>query len=263
MLDENLTAAREFNNQIVLADTLSKQARTAIALGEYEAAVESLRESLRVLDSIGRNDAGIVRCDLGQALCYLGDFAAAMRELENGLEAALHANHASYAAACLNALGRLAFAQMRCKDAIDYHQRALAIWQEQNNEPEMALTFYLIGRATCGEQAAETMDAMQAALRLAIKHRLAPVALGVFVTMAPALARQDKRAQAETLLDLVLTDSAATHQMRVEAGTIARELAMSPAHTQARPDVPSPSMTWMEAACALVDSAVSAVESCR
>lgn len=263
LLDENLTAAREFNNQIVLADSLSKQARTAIALGEYEAAVARLRESLRVLDSIGRNDAGIVRCDLGQALCYLGDYAAAARELENGLEAACNANHPSYMAACLNALGRLAFVQRRRKEAVDYHRRALTIWQEQNNEPEMALTFYLIGHATCGEHTAEAMDALQAALRLAIKHRLAPVALGVFVTMAPALARQGKRAQAEMLLDLVLTDSAATHLMRVEARSIVAEIGMSQAHLQARPDAPPPSMTWMEAACALADSAVSAVEGCR
>lgn len=225
LMHENLTAARDFSYPIVLSDTLGKRARTAIALGEYRSALEMLDESVKVLDSIGRSDAGIIRSYAGEALFHLGEFAAATQQLQDGLAATRAANHECYMAACLNGLGRVALAEGRRADAIRYHQEAFAIWQAKHNEPEIALTCYHLGLVLNQNSAVETMDYFRQALRIAVKHRLAPVAYGVFVALTPFLIEQGELAVAQHLLILASHSSGATYKTQIEAQALAVRLA--------------------------------------
>jgi tetratricopeptide (TPR) repeat protein len=193
----------------------------------------------------------------GSAYRLHGDYEQAERLFYQSLEAAKAVGHRRYMALALSNLGCLAYDRAEYYQAEQFQQEALAIWRELDHQPELASVLRYLGQiaAAAGEpRQPEASDYFRQALKLALQHRLAPVALDVLLGLAGLLAARVQSPRAVELASLVEQHPASSHQTRVEARQQLSELtAMLPADEFAAAKFRSQSQDWRTVAENLIE----------
>ncbi|HXV96976.1 MAG TPA: tetratricopeptide repeat protein, partial [Anaerolineae bacterium] len=253
-LDEGVALSRESGDLLSVADGLRERGRLAIAQGEYTQAAQTIQESLSIYNQIGRSNLGAALSYLGMALHLQGQYEEAESLYQKGLAASQAAGHRPEIAGCLRGLGRLAHDRGDYYQAEQSLQESLAIWQQIEHEPEIALVLCNLGHvlaASDENRKAEARQFYEQALKLALKHRLAPVALDVFIGVAGLLAQRQKTHKAVELLSLVKDHPASTHETREKANQL---LTTSlPASTIAAIQAPGQILDWQTTANQIVE----------
>jgi tetratricopeptide (TPR) repeat protein len=167
--------------------------------------------------------------------------------------------HRRYVALALSNLGCLAYDRAEYYQAEQFQQEALAIWRELDHQPELASVLRYLGQiaAAAGEpRQPEASDYFRQALKLALEHRLAPVALDVFLGLAGLLATGEQPPHAVELASLVEQHPASSHQTRAEARRQLAELAaILPADEFAAAKSRSRTLDWQTTARQIIEEA--------
>ncbi|HEX6383212.1 MAG TPA: tetratricopeptide repeat protein, partial [Anaerolineae bacterium] len=193
---------------------------------------------------------------LGTARRLQRDFDGAARYYQDSLALSQRSGQQRETAACLRNWGSLAYEQGDYHQAQKYQQEALAIWRQVGNEPEIASSLCYLGYIATAEGEHQRPQARQyfsQALQLALKHRLAPVALDVFVGVAELVAPAGEAPRAVDLLALVEHHPASTHETREKARMRLSQLSAA----MPIPDIQTARMQgqaldWREAASSLI-----------
>ena len=138
------------HNDWAVAVTL-RQAQYAEAVSDYEAAIEAAQRALRFTqaanDRIGEARARDV---WGGALYRQGDYAAAQKQCQQGVKAALAAGSSPAALAALaqnwNGLGALSSDLGEQEEAHNYYKQSLAIFQEIGDQLGVSLCLNELGK---------------------------------------------------------------------------------------------------------------------
>ena len=193
----------------------------------------------------------------GLAYHLQGDYEEAERLFYQSLEAAKVVGHRRYMALALSNLGCLAYDRAEYYQAEQFQQEALAIWRELDHQPELASVLRCLGQITgaAGEPCRPEASAyFRQALKLALEHRLAPVALDVFPGLAGLLAAGEPSGRAVELAPLVEQHPVSSQQTRQEAWRQLAELAaMLPADEFAAAKSRSQSQDWRTMAEMLIE----------
>jgi len=250
--DEAIAISREFDDRFGLADTmLELGCLLALAQGDYQGARQAIQESLAIAGQVGL-DWAEAKLYLAQTLRLQGKVEAAGRLYQELLASAQAAGHQPLIAHCLGGLGRVAFEQQAYHEAAQQQQAALAIWREMGHEPEMASTLRYLGQiaAAQGQSGqAKALPYFNQALRLSLKHRLAPIALDVFVAAAGLLVQVKETRAAVNLLALAWRHPASSYETREKAGRILSELTANlPANQTALASALPKHLDWHAAA---------------
>jgi tetratricopeptide (TPR) repeat protein len=254
--DEAMAISREFDDRFGLADTLLELASPlALAQGDYQGAGQAIQESLAIADQLGITWEE-TKLHLAAALRLQGEVEAAGRLYQEALAAAQAARHQPLAALCLNGLGCLAFDGQAYHEAAQRQEAALVIWQEIGHEPEVASTLRYLGQIVAAQGQAGQAKAtpyFNRALRLSLKHRLAPIALDIFVGAAGLLAQANEAQAAIDLLALARYHPASSYETIEKAGQALAELATNlPAGQTAVPSAPPKNFDWQATAEQLI-----------
>ncbi|MBV7328568.1 tetratricopeptide repeat protein [Chloroflexi bacterium TSY] len=124
-------------------------------------------------------------------------------------------------------LGCLACTQGSYPQAETYQQQALAIWQQMNQEPEIASICRHLGHALGAAGKARETDARRAfqqSLELATEHLLAPIALDICVGVTSLLVQKGNMQHAVELLTLAENHAAGTLETKEKARQLLAEL---------------------------------------
>lgn len=228
LLNEALRIKQEFGDALGMADTLRDLGRLAIAEGDYTQAIELMQKSLAIFGESGGEWVVAARLGyLGTAFRLQGDFETAATYLQESLTSLRTSGQKPDTARNLSKLGCLAYDRQDYPEAERLQQEALGIWEEVGNEPELASVLRYLGHMaakTSGHQGVEPHQHYQQALQLAIKHQVAPVALDIFVGVAPLVAERGERPRALELLFLAQHHSASTAKTRGMAHRYQAEL---------------------------------------
>jgi predicted ATPase/pimeloyl-ACP methyl ester carboxylesterase len=220
LLEEALTISQELGDRLSQAALLSELGRLATARGEYGRAIQLIQDSLAIQRQISQSDVSWSFSRLGAAYRVLGEDVEAEQAYQESLAAARAAGHQLNIALALSGLGRVAHDRAQYRQAEQFQRDALTLWQRMEHEPEIASVLRHLGHTLVALDAAREPEARQAfgqALRLTVKHGLAPVALDVFVGVAPLLAREDETQRAVELLSLARHHPASTHETKEKA----------------------------------------------
>jgi predicted ATPase/DNA-binding SARP family transcriptional activator len=249
-LDEALAISREFDDRFGLADTLLELGcPLALAQGDYQGARQTIQEGLAIAGQLGL-DWAEAKLNLAEILRLQGEVEAAGRLYQELLASAQAAGHQPLVAHCLSGLGRVAFARQAYHEAAEQQQAALVIWQVMGHEPEMASTLRhleQIAAALSQSGPADVIPYFNQALRLSLKHRLAPIALDVFVAAARLLAQANETQGAIDLLALARHHPASSYETKEKAGRVLAELIAAIPANLAAPARPQ-SLDWQAAA---------------
>ena len=256
-LQPAIQISRELNDSTSKVKALRDRGRLAIVQGEYRQAVATLQECLAILNEVGSTWLlGSVQSYLGTALWLQGDFDGANRCYQDSLVVSRRSGQQTEVASCLSSWGCLAYSRGEYHQAEKYQQESLAIWRQVGNEPEIASCQRYLGYIATAESEQQWSLARQyfsQALQLALKHRLAPLALDVFAGVAEVVAPAGESPLAVELLALAEDHPASTHETRERArlrfGQLSAAMPISDAQTaRARGEA----LDWREAAGSLV-----------
>lgn len=205
--------------------------RLAIARGEYAHALHLLQEGLTSLQASGYQ-GWVVRVLplLATAYHLSGDDAQAEHYYQRCLQSIPAGGSFTLRGQCLAGLGKMAVDQGAYSQGKQLLQEALALWTDLGVETEMAAAYNALGHVHLLSDEARPDQAgtyFQEALRLAIKHGLAPIALDVFVGAARLATVRNDLQRAANLLTLAASHPAATAATKQTARTMAAHAAVS------------------------------------
>lgn len=248
LLDEDLQTRQEFNDVNGMADLLQLLSRLAIAQGQYDQAEAYIRRGLAICKEAGRLEARGLLGQLGSVRRLQGNYKEAEHLCGESFELAAAAHHQPDLAESLSNLGRLACDQGEYGRAEKYLLESLAIWQQVNNEIEIAAVRCHLGHVLAALDVTREQEARQyfaQALQLATRQRLAPLVLDVFIGMAELLVREGDLQVAVELLTLAEGHSAGTHETKEKADRRLAALAdRLPADAVAAASAQSQTLDW-------------------
>lgn len=233
LLTEAVKSSREHNDLVSLTDALRELGRLYIAVGQYQRAVEILEETLTLYESIGRLDRGAVLGYLGFTHCLTGAHHAAESLYLQSMAASQDVGHQPEIAAGLEGLGLIAYVRGDYDQAADKLNQALEIWQRSGHEPAVASTYRYLAHVTAASGSAQYPHARehyQRALRLAVAHRLAPIALDVFYGLARLHEQERDVGTAWQLLQLASQHPASTNKTNSDAQALLSEIERKHGH---------------------------------
>lgn len=251
LLDKAAALSQEFDDQIGLAYALRELGKLEVAEGKYEQAIQTLSKSIAITDEIGsRWESAATLDDLGTALRVTGDFGGAEQALTQCLDAAQSLNNRYYTARCWGDLGCLAYHRREYQRAEQFLRQALELWAEIGHEPYNAWVLSQLGcvmLAANDGRFAEARGYLAQALRLSIKHKLAPFALDIFVGVAGMLDKNGSGQQIAKLLSLASRHKASTHETKEKARGLLTSLAIK------IPPEPPQTLDWQTTAGEVVE----------
>lgn len=241
-----------------IARALAELGRLATAQGDYEQAVQYLEESIAKLREVTSTDGQDGELNaLGSALRLLGDYDTSEQLITRSLAESKEVGHPRVIALSLRNMGCLAYEQRQYHEAVRYLQEALSIWQEIDHEPEVASTLRRLSHAmvALGESSdQEARSSITQALRLAIKHRLTPIVLDVFVSVAKLLSREGDVQRPIEILSLAQDHETSTHETTVHAREQLAELTAGlSSNIVAAAKERGQVLDWQEAAQSLIE----------
>jgi predicted ATPase/DNA-binding SARP family transcriptional activator len=202
-------------------------ARLAIAQGNYDHVIQLLEAELRRLQQTRQRWQPRLLPFLGEAYRLFGDDAQAERRFQECLQIARADGNRVATAHALNGLGILYLERGETSRAEQLQREALALWRQHGSEIESAVVCCHLGHvlAASGEKRGlEAEQIYRETLQVALKHRLAPIALDVFVGLARRLAAKGAFYRADELLALAARHRASTAETRGRAGALQSEL---------------------------------------
>ncbi|HEX6385814.1 MAG TPA: tetratricopeptide repeat protein, partial [Anaerolineae bacterium] len=249
--------SRELNDSTSKVKALRDLGRLAIVQGDYRRAAATLQECLAILDEVGSTWLlSSVQNYLGTALRLQRDFEGAARYYQDSVALSQRSGQQRETASCLRSWGGLAYDQGDYHQAEKYQQEALAIWRQVGNEPEIASNLSDLGHiasAVAERQRPQARHYFSQALQLALKHRLAPVALDVFVGVVELPAPADEASRAVELLTLAEHHPASTHETREKARRRLSQLSAAlPTPDAQTARMRGQALDWRETASSLV-----------
>ncbi|MDQ4076600.1 MAG: tetratricopeptide repeat protein [Chloroflexota bacterium] len=256
LLDEAVQISRDLNDLLGQAYARRELGRLAVAQGEVARAVKEVQTSLTIFEEVGsRWDIDSTQCYLGDALRMQGRHEEAQRLYEVSLTASRAVGHRPLMARCLSGLGCLAQDEGKYAQAEQLQQEALAVWEDIDNEPEIASVLRHLGHiAVMESRMQEAQHYLAQALHLATKHRLAPVAIDVFVSVAACLAREGETERALKLLALAEHHPTSTYESKEKARKHLAELTTYlPTETAVRAQVQGRTSDWQTTASQLIE----------
>lgn len=250
LLDEALETSYVLDDLLSRAEVLREKVRLALALGDYAQAEECIEQHIAIYQKVRRSDTGAVLRLLGDIRRAQGDYISAEQLYRESLEQSRTVDHQPEIARCLSHWGMLEYAREAYAPAEAHLCRALAIWERTGNEIEIASVELWLGHvlaALGGGRWAEAAQHLAEALELAIRHRLAPVALDVFVASAELLHGSEWAEKAIALLSLAADHPASAVETRQRARLLLGELVPADAAPASPPSLPD----WTHAAARL------------
>ncbi|MCB8986526.1 MAG: tetratricopeptide repeat protein [Ardenticatenaceae bacterium] len=226
MLEQALELSRQLGDRLSRAELLRNISRLVLQLGQLDEVVETIEECRAIYREIGRGDTGAVLWILAAALRRQGEVDKAYGLLLDGFAASKAMDHRPDLAACLTEMGRLVRLQGRLPLSRQVLQEAMAIWQELGNEPETAVVWLELGHTSAAgsqPQTAVALEAYDQALALALRHRLAPVALDGLAGWA-SLLDAEHATRAVELLALVERHPASSYWTQLQATAVLQTL---------------------------------------
>ena len=227
LLDEAITVGQEAGYRLSVATALAERAFLALDLGDLDGAEQYFAESISLYEAIGNTIfAEATRTHTGILARLRGEGAKAEAVLLKGLARTRALQYRRDQALLLGELALLAVDRGDRQHAAQLQAEALALWHALENEPWIAAASGQLAatRVSLGSPAEETEALIRTALSLALRHRLAPTALMIFVGLASYLAAQGERATPLELLALAEVHPAATFETRRRATARAAEL---------------------------------------
>ncbi len=247
LLEEALGISQELGDRLSRAAVLSELGQLAMARGEYARAIQLIQDSLAIQREISRSDVSWSLSYLGAVYRLSGEDVEAERAYQESLAAARAAGYPLNIVVALSGLGCVAHDRAHYPQAEQFQREALTLWQQMEHEPEMASVLRHLGHTLAALDAAREPEARQAfrqALQLAVKHQLAPIALDVFVCVAPLLERQGETQRAVELLSVAWHLPASTHETKKNARQRLAELGAASTTISAQGQTPD----WQAAA---------------
>ncbi len=238
LLDEAIAVGQAAGYRLSVATALAERAWLALDMGDLDGAEQYFAESIALYEATGSTVlAEATRGHTGILARLRGEGAKAEAVLQKGLAHARALQYRREQAVLLGELALLAVDRGDRQQAAQLQAEALALWHALENEPWIAVASGQLAaaRVSLGSPAEETEALIRTALRLAVRHRLAPTALMTFVGLASHLAAQGERATPLELLALAESHPAATFETRRRATAGTAELAaeISPAEVAA------------------------------
>lgn len=213
--------SQELGDPIRRAFLLREQSRLLVAQGKYTRVIESAEESQKIFNEIGSSwYASATLGYVGTAYRVQGDYAVAEQLTRQSLEPSKAVGNPKYTTLCLKNLGCLAYDRQVYHQAEQFFQEALAILEQTGNEAERASILCYLGHVAAVSDESREVEARhfyKKALQLSIKHRVALVALDVFVGVAGLLAQLGETQHAVELLSLAEQHPASTHETKEKA----------------------------------------------
>lgn len=254
LIGRALSISREFDDRLGAAYALRELGKVLTAQGDTAESIETLRRSIDITDDIeNRWESAATADDLGNALAAAGELDAAEVEITRCLRAAERSGHRYFVARCTGDLGALALRRGDLAAAETFLLDALSRWNEFGHEPYAAWTLVQLGRTVAHARAEDARQRYAAALDLALRHELAPIALDAIVR-AVQLGVPFEAADRRTMLELASDDPAGDHATRQAARTELSRLGSEAgaAHIEETAGVERPT-TWRDAAKAVAD----------
>lgn len=184
--EESLRVSKSCNDRLSRADALCEFGRLFLATGEFDSAVGTARKCISLYHQLGRKQVSLANIVLGKALWLKGQ-ENGEEAIAEGLEAARSVNHMPDMATGLEGLGTIALYRHEFKKAEQYFREALTIWKEVGHEPEIATLLCRLGHSLLTAGAPDRhhiQDLFKQALRLAVKHRVGPIAITAEIGLA-------------------------------------------------------------------------------
>lgn len=228
LLDEDLQTRQDFNDVNGMTDLLHAFSRLAISQGQIAQAEAYIEQGLAICKEAGRLEARGFLGKLGSVRRLQGNFEEAEHFYGESLKSATGAHHQPDMAESLSNLGRLAYDRGEYGRAEQYLRESLALWQQIENEIEIAAVLCHLGHVLAALDETREYEIRQyytEALRLAMQQRLAPLALDVFVGAAGLVARGGESHWALELLSLAEHHPAGTYEIKEKARRGLAELA--------------------------------------
>jgi len=251
--EEGLEVSAESNDPLSRADTIRERTRLYLATGDYATAMEEIQSCLSIYREIGRSDISAAIVFLGWVYYYQGQPGQAERAFREGLAAARMVGNRPDEASSLEGLARIALWQRDRFQAHAYFDEALQIWQEIGHEPQVALLLVQVGstvlesgRAGAYEQA---LGSLLTALQPAVKYRLAPVAMQVFVGLTRLLLYKGGKKNIERsreLLGLVCDHASIPYYARTDIERIEEQIGKADVERKPKEDWPVVAERWIE-----------------
>jgi predicted ATPase len=245
-LSEALEIAMRVGSLPSITQVQRDLARLALFQGNYAYAAQMLEEGLILLQECGYPWETRVLPVLGAAHHLCGDDAQAERCYQECLHIARASGNQAAIASCLTGLGIVALDRGDPGLAEPLQQEALTLWRELALEPEIAVVYGHLGHvlASAGEKRMwEAKYYYLQALQLALKHRLAPLALDVFAGLSHLLASRGEFQRVYELLTLAEHHDASMAETKQRARTLWQKLSVYSSTmtiTQAHSIVPLP-----------------------
>ncbi|MBV7333124.1 AAA family ATPase [Chloroflexi bacterium TSY] len=261
-IDESIRLHQEFGNQSGMASALRIAGQLAIAKGKYPKAVQTLQKSVDLSNDMGGTLAAAgSQIILGTAFRLQGDYEAAEHLCQESLHRSKALGHPLFNARALSVLGCLAHDRSELQQAEQFQQEALALFKQMEQEPDMAVTLNHLGQVITASDETRHREAshcFQQALELAVKHRLAPIALDLFVGIINLFGQTNHTPHSLELLSLAKHHAASTyetkenaHQKRMASTTDLATEVVSAAEAKGR------SLDWQETAQHLIENLAS------
>jgi predicted ATPase/DNA-binding SARP family transcriptional activator len=220
LLDDALAMSTELGDRIATSVILTQLGKYALEQGEHEAALHHLERSLANSRAAGVNYPGEVLDWLCATRCAQGNLNEAEQIGRQALQMAQERGIQRRILTSLSMLGRVAHARQDYAQAVELQTEALVLCQSVAHEPDTAAILrYLADSEAAGGASYHVAGRVHyhEALQLALKHRLAPVALGALVGVAELLRHIHDSERAERLLQLVAAHPACPDEARRRA----------------------------------------------
>jgi predicted ATPase/DNA-binding SARP family transcriptional activator len=227
-LEEAMAAGQQAGYRLSVASALCERALLALDLGDFDTAERDFTASVELYTAIGSAVfAETTRAYTGLLARMRGDLDVAEALLWHGLEHSRVLQNHRDEALFLGELALVAQRQGDLRRAVRLQEDALAIWRAVGNEPGIAAASGVLAtlQGALDAPAAVVEELSHTALDLALRHRLAPVALAAFIGLAPLLAAAGAAGEALELLALAEQHSAATAETRGRAAALAERIA--------------------------------------
>jgi predicted ATPase/DNA-binding SARP family transcriptional activator len=228
LLDEAIAVGQAAGYRLSVATALAERAFLALDMGDLDSADQNFAQSIALYEATGNTVlAQATRGHTGILARLRGEGAKAEAVLLKGLAHARALEYRRDQAVLLGELALLAVDRGNRQYAAQLQTEALALWNALENEPWIAMVSGQLAatRVSLRSPAEEAEVLIRTALRLAVRHRLAPTALMTFVGLASHLAAQGERTTPLELLALVEAHPAATFDTRGRATAKMAELA--------------------------------------